>query len=93
MTKRSASITSASLSAQQLFEEAASPPSHTDRSARCVCQHIRYRWVTIGMLAIGMIIIHAQRVNLAVSLLTVSNNDAVVKDDASHNSAVPVSII
>jgi len=50
-----------------------------------------YRWLTIGLLSLGMVIIHAQRVNVALSLLAVYDNlnDKVGSDRARDSVSIP----
>ena len=79
------------VSARRLFEETNRPYSDSDKRTRTCCHQspacYQYRWVTVTLLALGMIVIHAQRINVAVSCLAVSNNE-----DIDHSALVPVCI-
>lgn len=47
-------------------------PDEPDPTQQKGCRRFcGYRWVTIVLLALGMVIVHAQRVNVSVSLLAV----------------------
>lgn len=76
-------------SAKRLFEETpfAQMDAGCGRGRLCSCG---YRWLTVVLISLGMVVVHAQRVNVALSLLTVYDNleHKVGSDSARKNVSV-----
>lgn len=79
----------AGLSTAKLFEETQQQTDDTDscdsadrRSYAASC--CGYRWLTVVLLSLGMVVVHAQRVNVAVSLLAVYDN---LEDKVGNHAA------